>query len=122
MADKPFVNIKLPITWTSRAGLTGGSRKPRRYRPPSLWPLEPGPRPKPRPAYSKRCVSDKYTHLEANPIIATKRPASMPLDVETPAKKKRSTRKSAINHHTLPDEIEDSSQSSQVHMRRGTRA
>ena len=51
MANQQFVRIKLPISWTSRSGLTGGPRKPRHYRPSYLQLLEPGPRPKPRPAF-----------------------------------------------------------------------
>jgi hypothetical protein len=71
---EPLVIIKSLdlMDWTSRPGLSGGSRKPRRYRPPHLQPNTVGPRPKPRPADGKRQVrfsldgavdeSDKLTH------------------------------------------------------------
>ena len=52
--EHAFVTIRNPIVWTTGPGLTGGTRKPRHYRPPHLRLLEPGPRPKPRPAYGKR--------------------------------------------------------------------
>jgi len=58
--DHPFVAIKQPITWSHRPGLTGGSLKPRRYKPPYLRLSKPGPRPKPRPAYGKKVTSDAY--------------------------------------------------------------
>jgi hypothetical protein len=55
---EPLVIIKSldSMDWTSRPGLSGGSRKPRRYKPPHLQPNTAGPRPKPRPAYGKRQV------------------------------------------------------------------
>jgi hypothetical protein len=56
--DHPFVTIKQPIIWSRRPGLTGGSLKPRRYKPPYLRLSKPGPRPKPRPAYGKKVTSE----------------------------------------------------------------
>ena len=56
--DHPFVAIKQPITWSHRPGLTGGSLKPRHYKPPYLRLSKPGPRPKPRPAYGKKVTTD----------------------------------------------------------------
>jgi hypothetical protein len=67
--EHPFVAIKQPITWTNRPGLTGGSLKPRRYKPPYLRNLVPGPRPKPRPAYGTRFASDDGT--SAGATVAT---------------------------------------------------
>jgi hypothetical protein len=75
--------------------------------------LEPGPRPKPRPAFR----GNKDTHAEAGttPIMA-KRPQNTMSDVENPAAKKRGAKK-------LADKVEQSGQSSQVstNVRRGTR-
>jgi hypothetical protein len=56
--DHLFVTIKQPITWSHRPGLTGGSLKPRRYKPPYLRLSKPGPRPKPRPAYGKKVTGE----------------------------------------------------------------
>jgi hypothetical protein len=63
--EHPFVAIKRPITWTNRPGLTGGSLKPRHYKPPYLRDLALGPRPKPRPAYGTRFASDDGTSVGA---------------------------------------------------------
>ena len=73
--EEPFVTIESPesVHWTSSAGLSGGPRKPRHYRPPHLHTIPAGPRPKPRPVYRKTQVrfsldtvtdeSDELTHL-----------------------------------------------------------
>lgn len=51
--DEPLVSVNAtpPTVWTTRPGLCGGSRVPRRYRPPHLRVTQPVPRPQPRPAY-----------------------------------------------------------------------
>ena len=46
--DCPFVTIKQPVAWTNGPGLIGGSLKLQHYKPPYLWDLAPGPRPKPK--------------------------------------------------------------------------
>ena len=98
MANQQFVRIKLPISWTSRSGLTGGPRKPRHYRPSYLQLLEPGPRPKPRPAFWGNNDRPDAT-------IAKQRQNTMS-DVENPATKKTSAKKLAADQDALLDEVE----------------
>jgi hypothetical protein len=52
--NSSLVTVHGPVVWTARPGLTGGSRKPRHYKPPHLRQLEPPTRPKPRPAYANK--------------------------------------------------------------------
>jgi hypothetical protein len=56
--DEPLVIIESleAIRWTSSTGLSGGLRKPRRYRLPHLQAIPARSRPKPRPAYGKSQV------------------------------------------------------------------
>jgi hypothetical protein len=62
--DRPLVAIRQPINWTKRSGLAGGNLRPRRYRPPYLCPTEPGPRPKPRPAYGRQPIGDNHSSTD----------------------------------------------------------
>jgi hypothetical protein len=106
--DRPFVAIKQPITWTNRPGLTGGPLKPRRYKPPYLRALPPGPRPKPRPAYGTQLASDNAvsTYTSATTSVArTKRLSNVLTDAEAPVSKRRSTGKQPEYHHDQGDQL-----------------
>jgi hypothetical protein len=99
----PLVAIQGPVVWTSLPGLTGGPLKPRCYRPPRLLNLEPGPRPKPRPAYGKRPTSEGGARTCMAPSIGVKRPSDMMADVETSAAKTGKASSMMADHGTLQD-------------------
>jgi hypothetical protein len=91
----PLVVIQQPVIWTERPGLTGGILKPRRYRPPYLRSLIPGPRPTPKPAYGTKAsdVTNTVSLIKTAPTakISPKRKRAVDGfgDVEMPTTKRK---------------------------------
>lgn len=119
--DRPFASIQSPeaVVWTNRPGLTGGTRRPRQYRPLHIRLAPLGPRPKPRPAYGKSIANNGGEHV--NEGHSVKRSRDEDINIEIPTKKRRIARRRQISspvseeHHTT--NVPDNSGS----LRRGTR-
>lgn len=86
--DQPFASIQSPeaLVWTNRPGLKGGTCRPHQYRPLHIRLASLGPRPKPRPAYSKSIANDGGEHVDK--VHSVKRPRDEDTKVKIPAKKR----------------------------------
>jgi len=108
-----FITVQMAVIWTNRPGLTGGTCRPRWYRPPYIRLAPPGPRPQPQPAYGKYATKSMDTdghHMKRN---------LQDIDVDMPAKKRQIARRGWV---TSSPEEETRSPGSPGTLRRSTRA
>jgi len=106
--DRPLVAIHGPVVWTATPGLTGGLLKPRCYKPPHLRLLQPGPWPKPRPAYRRRPTGKEDC---MTPSVGVKRLSDVMADAEAPAAKTGKVNNTVLDHAIQHDHVmEDSDQ------------
>ena len=119
--DRPLVVIQGPVVWTATPGLTGGLLKPRCYKPPHLRLLQPGPWPKPRPAYRRRPAGEEDC---TTPPVGVKRLSDVMADAEAPAAKAGKVNNTVLDYAIQHDHVmEDSDQlvGTSTKVRRGQR-